>query len=70
MMTTPTYCLYLGVRPLLTLSPQCAPSANFIHIPPSFVADFLFPNPQFSALRLHHNPKQLLILAPASVRAI
>ena len=58
MMTTPTHPLYLSVRSLQTLSPQCAWSANFLYIPHSFVADFLFTSRQFSAFRLHHNLKK------------
>ena len=68
MMTTPTPCLYLSVGPVQTPSPECALSAKFVPIPHSFPPDFLFPNRQFSAFRLHHNLKRLLIVAPASVR--
>ena len=58
MMTTPTYRLYLRVRPLRTLSPQCAWSANFLYIPHSFMTDFLFTTRQFPPFRLHHNLKK------------
>ena len=70
MMTTPTYRPYLRVRPLQTLSPQSAWSANSPDIPHFFVTVFLFTRPHFSAFGLHQHPKRLLILPHASVRAI